>query len=145
MASQILMFPEMVDLSPTEIQILEQYGAEISRLGLEIVNFGGNSFVIKAVPAFIGHVPPLEVLHALIAQFSDSDGADRGDDGRIENVLAVMACKAAIKAGRKLSREEAEHLFCQMNSAGVFSHCPHGRPVVKLFSGLDIKKWFNRA
>lgn len=143
MASQVLMFPEMIDLTPNEMEILEQNGTEISFFGLDLDHFGGSSFLIKAIPVLMKHVPPAEMFRELLARF--------GQDGRggkrygIDDILASMACKAAIKAGMVLSREEAERLLCQIRQAGIFSHCPHGRPVVKIFAPQDIKKWFSRT
>jgi len=64
---------------------------------------------------------------------------------RLEDILSVMACKAAIKANHALMPEEGVALLAQMFKADVFSHCPHGRPVYQLFSGQDVKKWFLRT
>ncbi|MFW8600591.1 DNA mismatch repair endonuclease MutL [Desulfobacterota bacterium M19] len=144
LVSQCLMFPEMVEVTTSDMQTLEQYSAEISRLGLEISPFGGSNFVIKAVPALMAHLSPMDILRDALARFADSGNA-QGPRGGIEAVLAGMACKAAVKAGQRLSRLEAEHLLIRMMAAGVFSHCPHGRPVVKIFSFRDIKKWFHRT
>ncbi len=145
LVSQCLMFPEMVEVTTSDMQTLEQYSAEISRLGLGISPFGGSSFVIKAVPALLAHLSPMDILRDALARFEVGDGNVQGPRGGIEAVLAGMACKAAIKAGQRLSRLEAEHLLIRMMAAGVFSHCPHGRPVVKTFSFRDIKKWFHRT
>ncbi|VAW38238.1 DNA mismatch repair protein MutL [hydrothermal vent metagenome] len=144
LANQCLMFPEMVEVAISDMQILEQYSAEISRLGLEIDYFGGSNFVIKAVPALLAHLSPMDILRDVLARFEDAGNA-QGPRGGMEAVLAGMACKAAVKAGQRLSRLEAEHLLIRMMTAGVFSHCPHGRPVVKIFSCRDIKKWFHRT
>jgi len=144
MASQMLMFPEMLELTPLEMETLEQNGSEIALLGLDIDHFGGNSFIIKAVPALMKHVPPVDVFRELMARFGQEAANGRGR-ASIDNILASMACKAAIKAGMSLGRAEAERLLCQIRAAGIFSHCPHGRPVVKIFSPLDIKKWFSRT
>ncbi|MCF8056899.1 MAG: hypothetical protein K9K37_09710, partial [Desulfocapsa sp.] len=63
----------------------------------------------------------------------------------LEDILASMACKAAVKAGDLLPQEEIEALLNNMAKADLFSHCPHGRPVLKQFSDSDIKKWFHRS
>jgi DNA mismatch repair protein MutL len=56
-----------------------------------------------------------------------------------------MACKAAIKAGNRLQPQEMLELLEQMGDSKVFSHCPHGRPVLKTFSRQEIEKWFHRT
>lgn len=142
--SQVLLFPQLMECSRAQIQVLEQFADEIAQLGLEIEDFGGESFVVKAVPATLAHLPPLEVVESICDRFAAEEIAGQGV-ARLEHVLAGMACKASIKAGRRLSGKEAEHLLAQMQSAGIFSHCPHGRPVVRHFCRHDLQKWFYRS
>ncbi len=141
--SQVLLFPEIVELSPDDRQNLEQNGEEISRIGLEIKEFGGNSFIVQGVPASLSHLGPVDVVAGILARYSEE--GRKGGAARLEHVLAGMACKASIKAGRRLLPEEVEALLTKMREAGIFSHCPHGRPVLKSFSKDDVKKWFLRT
>lgn len=144
MPSQILMFPAMVELVPAEIEALEEHEAEFLRLGLEVQSFGGDTVVVKAVPAALGHLPPAEILRGILGRYVEGQISAHGE-ARLEEILAGMACKAAIKAGHRLTDREVQHLLDQMHLAGIFSHCPHGRPVVKQFSKYEIEKWFQRA
>jgi DNA mismatch repair protein MutL len=145
-SSQSLLFPETVELGSEEISILEDSAEEISRLGLDIREFGGNSYVIKAIPAVMSHLPVVEVFNGLIDQFSGVGGRDRDSSGRrLDSVLSVIACKAAIKANQALSHAEMKGLLNEMYENDVFSHCPHGRPVIRRFSVAEIKKWFHRT
>jgi len=138
---QTLLFPKVMECTLEENQILRQYAEEIAALGVEIEDFGGGSQVVKAVPAVLGRSPVEEVMAGIFARFAGS-----GKGGvRAEEVLSDMACKAAIKAGQSLSPKEAEALLDEMQRAEVFSHCPHGRPVAKIFTAHDIKKWFYRG
>jgi DNA mismatch repair protein MutL len=142
--TQNLLFPEMVSLSRRQVKVVEQYGEEISRLGLEIDHFGGDSYAIKAVPALLGHIGPLEIVTGVLDQYlQQSIKTSRAT--RLEDMLAVMACKAAVKANHSLLPEEGVALLQQMLAADVFSHCPHGRPVYQLFTGSEVKKWFLRT
>ncbi|MBU2538647.1 MAG: DNA mismatch repair endonuclease MutL [Proteobacteria bacterium] len=140
---QTLLFPKVIECSLEEIQILKQYAEEIGALGVEIEDFGGNSHVVKAVPAVLGRSPVEEVMAGIFARFAEG-GSGKGGV-RAEEVLSDMACKAAIKAGQSLTPREAEALLEEMQRADIFSHCPHGRPVAKSFTGQDIKKWFYRG
>ncbi len=140
---QTLLFPKVIECTLEEIQILRQYAGEISALGVEIEDFGGSSQVVKAVPAVLGRSPVEEVLAGIFARFGEA-GSGKGGI-RAEEVLSDMACKAAIRAGQRLSPKEAEALLDEMQRAEVFSHCPHGRPVAKSFTSHDIKKWFYRG
>lgn len=142
-ARQSLLFPKVVECSLDEAQILQQHAEEIASLGLDVEDFGGGSYVIKAVPAVLGRSSVEEVLAGIFARFSDSISARGG--ARAEEILSDMACKAAIKAGQSLTSQEAEALLAEMRRADIFSHCPHGRPVVKSFSASELKKWFYRG
>jgi len=144
MPSQMLMFPAMVELLPAEIQALDAHGPEFSRLGIEVQSFGGDTVVIKAVPAALGHLPPAEILRGILSRYVEGQGSGQSP-ARLEEILAGMACKAAIKAGHRLVEQEVQHLLDRMHGAGIFSHCPHGRPVMKRFSKNDIEKWFQRV
>lgn len=145
-ARQSLLFPKVVEVNASEENILRKYGREISCLGIDIQEFGGTSFVVKAIPALMAGIPPEEIMAGIFEQFaSDSRETKLSDSRRLENIFASMACKAAIKAGYSLELEEIAQLLREMQKADTFSHCPHGRPVAKSFSGDDMKRWFYRT
>ena len=139
---QALLFPEIIECSPAQINVLRKYGKEIARLGIVVEEFGGDSYAVKSVPAILGHLGPLEIINGIFDHYLGLKS--KSQPTRIEDVLSVMACKAAVKANDRLLPEEGEELIRQMEEADVFSHCPHGRPVLKIFSESEIKKWFYR-
>ncbi len=141
---QTLLFPETVELSVADTQKAEQYGDEIDKMGFTIREFGGSSYVISAIPALGSHLVPSELFLDILEQFGSSENAKR-KGSLLEDILASMACKAAVKAGDALPPEEIEALLNNMAKADLFSHCPHGRPVLKQFSASEIKKWFHRS
>ena len=142
LAGQRLLFPVSLELSPRQGRILEQRREEFTRLGFEIEEFGGATHIIKAVPAFAADSDPAALLIDLLRQFIE----DRGDHSHLlEDILATMACKAAVKAGREMDTEEIHELLRKMAKADLFSHCPHGRPVVRRFSHQEVKQWFYRT
>ena len=145
LAGQALLFPEVVECTSEELGIIRKYRREIAALGLEVQEFSGNSCAIKGLPAIVAHLAPAEILAGVLAGFGGQAADSSRLPGRIEDILATMACKAAIKANHELHREEAQSLLRQMLEADVFSHCPHGRPVAKLFSPNEVKKWFLRT
>ncbi|MDA3970716.1 MAG: DNA mismatch repair endonuclease MutL [Desulfobulbaceae bacterium] len=142
--TQNLLFPEMMTFTRQQVEVLGRYGEEIRDLGLEIEHFGGESYVLKAVPALLGHLGPLEIVTGVFDRYLQAD-MQSSRATRIEDMLSVMACKAAIKANHPLQEKEGIALLAQMLAAQVFSHCPHGRPVYQLFSPADVKKWFLRT
>jgi DNA mismatch repair protein MutL len=143
-ARQILMFPETVELSLFQAQLVEKNEPEIDRLGFTVREFGGNTYIISAVPALAGTTNPRELFLDILEQFGSEQ--NRGDGGGfLDTILATMACRAAVKAGTTLSTPEIETLLNEMTKADLFSHCPHGRPVVKQFTRDEVKKWFYRG
>jgi DNA mismatch repair protein MutL len=146
-AVQNLLFPMTVELGPDHADILEQEKEAVSSLGLEVDFFGDSTWIIKGVPALVGKIAPQEVLFDILDGLIAGSGASRGEamPECVDNLLASIACKAAIKSGNQLHPEEMLALLQQMEQSSFFSHCPHGRPVVKTFSQTDIEKWFRRT
>jgi len=143
-SSQNLMFPETVELSLADSDKVEQYVDSLEKMGFSIRDFGDNSYVISAVPALGKHISPSDLFLDVLEQFGAAQNK-KANGSLLEDILASMACKSAVKAGDSLSPEEIESLLNNMARADLFSHCPHGRPVLKQFSDADIKKWFHRT
>lgn len=143
--SQSLLFPVTIELSVSQAQLVEQNIDEISALGFQIRDFGSNSFVISSVPALAGQCEPSALFIDILARFGEDKRRVVNDKGRMDDILASMACKAAVKSGDHLHDKEIDNLLEQMAQADLFSHCPHGRPVVKEFSEREVKKWFHRT
>jgi len=141
---QTLMFPETVELSLFQAQLVEKNLEEIDRMGFSIREFGGNTYIISAIPALAGTTNGRDLFLDVLEQFGSEKNGLR-QVNILDNVLAGMACKAAVKAGTTLSKTEIDKLLNEMARADLFSHCPHGRPVVKNFSADEIKKWFYRT
>jgi DNA mismatch repair protein MutL len=143
-ASQTLLFPETVELSLSEVECVEQNGDKIKQMGFAIREFGGNSYIVSAVPAMVSHSRPGLLFRDLLAGLTNGDDK-KGRSFIIDDILASMACKAAVKAGDQLHHREIDGLLTRMAKADIFSHCPHGRPVLKHFTATEIKKWFHRT
>ncbi len=143
-ASQNLLFPETVELTPSQIELVEANAQVLEQMGFSVSEFGGNSYVISAVPALASKLGATEVFFDVLAGFGDQ-GVPSSHDSKFDTILATIACKAAIKAGHSLAPEEIDGLINAMLEADLFSHCPHGRPVIKIFSAEEIKRWFSRT
>lgn len=145
-ASQALLFPETVELSLFQSRLVEKNMVELERMGFALRDFGGSTFVVSAVPALAGNTSARELLLDTLEQFGSEEGNRSAKGGDLlDHILATMACKAAVKAHTALSNLEIEGLLNQMAAADLFSHCPHGRPVVHIFSRNDMKNWFHRT
>lgn len=143
-ASQTLLFPESLELSPFQMQLVENNLEELERMGFSISEFGGNSYILSAIPAIAGHCSSSDLFLDILESFG-KEGGKSSKGGRLDDILATMACKAAVKSGDELSLREINALLERMARADLFSHCPHGRPVLKNFSSDEIKKWFHRT
>jgi DNA mismatch repair protein MutL len=145
--SQSLMFPVTIELGPDHAETLEKEIEAVAALGIQVEYFGDTTWVIKAVPALVSQLSPQDVLTDILDGLRNrfSTGLSGIVPECIDTLLASMACKAAIKAGNRLQPEEMVELLKQMENSQVFSHCPHGRPVIKTFSRHEIEKWFHRT
>ncbi|MBM9521033.1 DNA mismatch repair endonuclease MutL [Desulforhopalus vacuolatus] len=144
--SQALLFPETVELSHFQSNLVEKNMEELERMGFALRDFGGSTFVVSAVPALGGNTSARELLLDTLEQFGSEEGNRSAKGGDLlDHILATMACRAAVKAHTALSNLEIEGLLNEMAAADLFSHCPHGRPVVHIFSRNDIKNWFHRT
>ena len=142
-ASQRLLLPETLDLSFREAQILEKLAPQLDRYGLEIEPFGGNTFVVKAIPTLLdsGDIP------ALITQLVEKI-AEIGVTAEMETILdgclMVMACHNAIRAHQRLSAAQIKAMLTSLDGCENPSHCPHGRPIWIRWTLKDLEKQFRR-
>lgn len=143
---QNLMFPVSVELDPRQLETLKRHGDDVALLGFVVEDFGESTRVIKSVPALVSHLDPAEMLVEILASLYSTprDEPAAVVPPRIDHLLASMACKAAVKAGNRLAPAEMFELLRRMKESELFSHCPHGRPVVKIFTKQEIEKWFHR-
>jgi len=144
---QSLMFPVTLELRRGQAEALIENGGELERLGFGLEHFGDETWVVKSVPALTARIEPRELLLEILdglAEGSSREGTG-SIPGRIDHLLATMACKAAIKAGNRLEPEEMLGLLARMGESDFFSHCPHGRPVFRSFSAREIAQWFKRC
>ncbi|MDH3347394.1 MAG: DNA mismatch repair endonuclease MutL, partial [Desulfobulbaceae bacterium] len=144
--AQTLLFSQTAELSHEQSDSLEQQRDRVKALGLHVEHFGGTTWVIKAVPAPLTGIDPLDILQEVIdsLQTASPIASQETLPASIDTLLASLACKAAIKSGRKMEKKEIIELLEQMRSTDFFSHCPHGRPVLKIVKKKEIEKWFRR-
>lgn len=140
--SQNLLPPVVVTLSGSQKQIAEEISDYLHKLGFEIEPFGGNEYVIKAVPTELFGISEKEMLFDIIDQYS-LEGKKATPD-TVLSKLATMACKAAIKGNMNISLLEAKALIEALMSLDNPYNCPHGRPTMIFMSKSDVEKKFKR-
>lgn len=140
---QSLLVPEPVDLSPAEGAIALENREVLGQLGLRIEAFGGDTVLITGFPAMLANMNPGEILRALIERLISGGGRpDRRD--LLDAMLHTVACKAAIKAGDRLTPAEITALLEQRHTVDDSHHCPHGRPTELVFTREELDKQFKR-
>jgi DNA mismatch repair protein MutL len=140
---QRLLIPEPVDFSTEQAGQILEFKKDLAELGLEIEDFGNGTLVLNSVPAILTRAMP----GALFRDVADRlVGKDRPPtrDQLLEHLLATMACRAAVKAGDRLTTEEIADLIAQRQLAENSHHCPHGRPTTLVFTRKDLDKQFRR-
>jgi len=142
--SQKLLIPESFELTEGQADVIEDNAELFEKLGIELVPFGPRTMAIQAFPSLLANVAPLDFIQDLIDLL---DRKDTGFDAErlLEEVLNMAACKAAVKAGQKLSDSEIEQLLADKGHAESASRCPHGRPTTIKFSISDLEKQFKRT
>ena len=140
--SQMLLEPAAIDLAAEEKQALLDNIPLLENAGLEIADFGGNTVVLRAVPADV-EPQNAESLLVEIANKLLKGGHDALSE-HTEWVLHSISCRAAIKAGDKSSPQELLALAEKILSGEVPPFCPHGRPCVLKLTRKELEKQFGR-
>lgn len=140
---QSLLFPRVVEVSPAQADWVGENLEVLDGLGLGLEPFGGASFRVTAVPAWLAESD----LEALVLDLVDrlAPVKSRVSPPEVEEqVRTLMACHGAIRAGQSLALEEMKALLGQLDELRVSSHCPHGRPLWRLIAFSDIRQSFRR-
>ena len=127
-ASQKLLFPVLVPVSPSEAALVEEQQEQISRTGLEVRAAGPTSVAVHAVPLLLVKAAPERLLRDLLDEVSHA--GERAFSGAIDRAIATMACHGSLRAGDPVAPDEARALLAALDDADFAGHCPHGRPVV---------------
>ncbi len=139
---QALLIPYELELSLKEKTLAIENKDGLMAFGLEIDHFGGNTFLLRAVPALLQDVDWAAMVSELLSRM-EADGIDVS--AFMDEAITVMACHGAIRAGRKMKMEEMRLLIDQLKEMDLPTNCPHGRPVMKAFPYYEIEKMFKRV
>ena len=140
---QRLLIPEPIDLPADQAACVLEAKEEMKLLGLEVEDFGGGTVLLASYPALLGRVSPVDILKSAIDGLMNRERTPSKEQ-MLHLLLATMACKAAVKAGDKLTPEEVSHLMELRDLAEDSHHCPHGRPTSLTFSKHELEKQFRR-
>ncbi len=140
--SQRLMPPVIVSLSGREESVLAEYRETFQALGFEVEAFGGSEYALRSVPTDLYGCDEKRMFLEVLDQLAD--GGSFGDIRVVEEKIASMSCKAAVKGNRLLRPEEAERLIDELLTLENPYTCPHGRPTIVAMTKTEMDKKFKR-
>ena len=142
-ASQSLLFPEILELDFRSASALTDHLAELARLGFELEPFGGKSFALKRVPQLLSKANIRQLLIDVALEL-ERVGRSAQVEESIEEVLILIACHGVIRANQALSAMEIRALLLELDQVDFKANCPHGRPVLHRLALADIERLFRR-
>jgi DNA mismatch repair protein MutL len=145
--SQRLLVPQPIELTGTEAAMLLEQAEAFNRAGLGLEDFGNGTVLVTRYPAMLRRVDLNELLRDLLAKLDGGGAAGVQSSARrdiLDELLHMMSCKAAVKAGQRLSQEEIESLLQQRHLVDDAHHCPHGRPTALSLSRMELDRQFGR-
>ena len=142
--SQQLLVPELVELPQQEFYAVMDLQEDLARFGMDIEAFGERTVIVRSFPQIMRRFDGKAFFEELLVEMEGPAGV-RKVDGRLDRLVKVMACKAAVKAGERLSPEQLRRLLEQRAEYGPTDTCPHGRPTVLHLSRRQLDKQFRRT
>ena len=142
--SQRLLIPLPLEVSQPQAAMLEHLRPLLARLGIEVTPFGPTSVAVQSFPSFLEKLDPAGFVGELLER-GEQELLDLHEEELLHEVLDMMSCKAAVKAGDPLSAGEIEALLARRELVERSSNCPHGRPTTLRLSLRDLEKQFKRT
>lgn len=138
---QELLFPETLEVTPEEEDVIDEHFDKIRRIGFELRKFGKRTYVIEAVPALFKESSRRRVLADIVDEVIEN----RSQSDDIHHLLAAaFACKGAVKAGDGMNDDEIRSLVERLFASRMPLACPHGRPTMIRLSWDEIERRFLR-
>lgn len=141
-ARQRLLFPVTLEARPDVVQLVEEHGPALERLGLELAPFGEATLALTAIPAVASERKARGLVEEIVAELGDASRVAGAEFAHA--LLARIACHSAVRSGDPLTQPEMEALLRQLDAVDCAIRCPHGRPVVARVRTEQIGRWFER-
>lgn len=141
--SQYISPPIILSLSMQEAQVLQENMERFTRIGFEIEPFGGEEYAVRAIPDNLFGIAKKELLLEMLDDLADGISTSMTPE-LIDEKVASMSCKAAVKGNNRLSAQEADALIGELLLLENPYHCPHGRPTIIAMTQRELEKKFKR-
>ena len=141
---QVLLIPEIIELSNTDITSLIKEKEQLLKSGLVLEKFGENAIIVHETPALLGDFNVKSLVLDILDEVSSSGNSQKLED-EIASILSRKACHGSIRSGRRLNHEEMNALLRKMEVTPYSGQCNHGRPTYIELKLKDIEKLFGRT
>ncbi|HHW56624.1 MAG TPA: DNA mismatch repair endonuclease MutL [Clostridia bacterium] len=135
-------FPIVIELGPSDLELVQQERELLNRFGYAFEEFGNNSIILREVPMILGQPEARQLFIDIVEKLKDKELVNK--ISLKEENIAMMACKAAVKAMDNLSETEIYKLFEDLKITENPYTCPHGRPVIIAITKTQLEKIFKR-
>ena len=139
---QRLLVPEPVELDARQAAAVVEHADTLKQLGFEVEEFGGTTVLVNGYPVLLRRGDPAAILRDAADTLADRGKTDRRE--LLDSLLHMMSCKAAVKAGQRLSETEIDSLLAARHLVDDAHHCPHGRPTALTLSRDELDRQFGR-
>lgn len=143
-AAQVLLIPEIVDLSADDCARLLSVADDLHAMGLSIEPFGGGAVAVRETPALLGEVNATALIRDILDELADY-GSSQLVQEKLEAILSRVACHGSIRSGRRMRGEEMNALLREMEATPHSGQCNHGRPTYVELKLSDIERLFGRT
>jgi DNA mismatch repair protein MutL len=142
-AGQRLLLPVVVSVNAHQLAGLERVRPLLTTLGIEVTQFDAASVAVQSLPSLLSRLNTMDFVRELLDKVSE-ESATITDEELLHEVLDMAACKAAVKAGDPLAKEEIGALLARRQEVERSSNCPHGRPTTIRLERRELEKQFKR-
>lgn len=138
-----LLIPINIEFTPSETILVHEKMNEINSLGIELEEFGGNTFTVRVIPLWINQKDAKDFIEEIIMQIIK--GKKSTKEEFLDNISKSLACKRSVKANEFLSTNQISYLLEDLIKCSNPYTCPHGRPIIIKYSKYQVEKWFKRV
>jgi DNA mismatch repair protein MutL len=139
-SSQMELFPQSVQLSPSDAVLLQSILQDLSDMGFDIEPFGSDTFLIRGVPGDAMGVDPVKLLESVLQQYKDAPAVERSD--KKEKLAVIVVNRMAIKSGMILNKMETEQLVVDLFKTSMPYSSPGGKPIIFSMSTEELDQKF---
>ena len=141
---QGLLLPVTLESTPQQLAILKMHGDIFKKLGFDLEEFGGNTILIRAIPAPLPTRAAAQAVTDLLDALPEAPHSEVQLPEALDKALITLACKSAVKAGDTLDTKEMLNLVRELSEAKLPFNCPHSRPIIIEMGRDELERRFHR-